>query len=117
MSVYIHNVKDGDTLSEISRQYYRDMEYYPLLAKFNNIKNPDLITIGQKIKIPTYLITGSEMKSGNSILKLVRVSSSVISQGTSSIFVDFDTLEKAAIQEGYNLQDRISAVESHAIFT
>jgi LysM repeat protein len=80
MPEFIHVVKEGDTLSEISKYYYRDMKYYPYLAKFNNIKNPDLIIVGQKIKIPTYLMAGSEMKDGNSVLNLVRVSSDKVKQ-------------------------------------
>ena len=45
--VYI--VKKGDTLSGIAKKYNTT---YQSLAKYNNIKNPNLIFIGQKIKIP-----------------------------------------------------------------
>jgi len=78
MAEHVHTVKEGDTLSEISQYYYRDMKYYTYLAKFNNIRNPDLITVGQKIKIPTYLMAGSEKRGGNPVLNLVRVSSSKV---------------------------------------
>lgn len=45
--VYI--VKKGDTLSGIARKYNTT---YQELAKYNNISNPNLIRVGQKIKIP-----------------------------------------------------------------
>lgn len=42
-------VKSGDTLSEIAFRYGTTTE---ALASYNNIKNPDLIYVGQVIKIP-----------------------------------------------------------------
>lgn len=44
-----YTVKRGDTLSAIARQY--GMNYMDL-AKYNNIPNPNIINIGQVIKIP-----------------------------------------------------------------
>lgn len=46
-TVYI--VKAGDTLVSIGAKYGKD---YITLAKYNNIKNPSLIHVGDKIKIP-----------------------------------------------------------------
>lgn len=43
-----YTVKKGDTLSEIAVKYGTD---YQTLAKWNNIKNPNLITVGQKILV------------------------------------------------------------------
>lgn len=45
--VYI--VKRGDTLAKIAAQYGTT---YQALAKYNNIANPNVISIGQQIKIP-----------------------------------------------------------------
>lgn len=45
----IYIVKSGDTLSGIAVRYNTT---YQKLAKYNNIKNPDLIYPGQQIKIP-----------------------------------------------------------------
>lgn len=42
-------VKKGDTLSEIGKSFGVP---YMTIAEVNNIKNPDLIVIGQKLKIP-----------------------------------------------------------------
>ena len=46
--VYI--VKKGDTLSEIAEKYNTT---YQELAEYNNISNPDMIYVGQEIKIPS----------------------------------------------------------------
>ncbi|QOX63682.1 LysM peptidoglycan-binding domain-containing protein [Anoxybacterium hadale] len=47
-----HKVASGDTLSAICKKYYGNASLYPKLAKYNNIKNPNLIYTGQSIKIP-----------------------------------------------------------------
>lgn len=45
----IYTVKRGDTLSKIASLYNTT---YQKLAEYNNIKNPNIISIGQLIKIP-----------------------------------------------------------------
>lgn len=45
----IYTVKKGDTLSGIASKYGTT---YLKLAEYNGIKNPNIITVGQKIKIP-----------------------------------------------------------------
>lgn len=45
----IYVVKKGDTLSAIARKYDTT---YQALAKYNNIADPNMIYVGQKIKIP-----------------------------------------------------------------
>jgi nucleoid-associated protein YgaU len=47
-----HIVRPGESLSAIAQKYYGDMEKYVEIAKANNISNPDLIRVGQKIQIP-----------------------------------------------------------------
>jgi nucleoid-associated protein YgaU len=49
-----HVVKKGDTLWKIAEQYYGDEALYPKIFAANNdvLKNPDRITIGQKLRIP-----------------------------------------------------------------
>lgn len=51
----IYVVKSGDTLSSIAMKYGTT---YQKLASYNNISNPNIITVGQKIKIP---------KTGNTV--------------------------------------------------
>lgn len=45
----VYTVKTGDTLSGIAIKYGTD---YQVLAKYNDISNPDVIHTGQKIRIP-----------------------------------------------------------------
>lgn len=46
----VYTVKAGDTLSAIAAKYGTT---YQKIAAYNGIANPNLITVGQKIKIPT----------------------------------------------------------------
>jgi nucleoid-associated protein YgaU len=50
----IHEVKSGETLSKIAKQYYGDANKYPKVFEANRdqLSNPDLIKVGQKLKIP-----------------------------------------------------------------
>lgn len=50
-----YTVKKGDTLSAIARKFYGNANQYQKLATYNNIKNPNIIRIGQIIKIPDKL--------------------------------------------------------------
>lgn len=43
-------VRRGDTLSQIARRYNTSYEY---LAKINDIRNPNLIYVGERLKVPT----------------------------------------------------------------
>lgn len=51
-----HIVVAGDTLSKIANKYYGngDAEHYLFIAKSNNIANPNIISVGQKLIIPEY---------------------------------------------------------------
>ncbi len=50
-----HTVKPGDTLSKIAKQYYGDSDAYMTIFEANRdqLKNPDLIRVGQVLKIPS----------------------------------------------------------------
>jgi nucleoid-associated protein YgaU len=49
-----HEVKKGETLSKIAEQYYGDPGLYPKIFEANSdiLENPNLIKIGQKLRIP-----------------------------------------------------------------
>lgn len=47
----VHIVVKGDTLWHIARRYVANPYRYPELAKLSNIKNPDLIYPGDRVKI------------------------------------------------------------------
>lgn len=47
-----YTVKPGDTLSKLAIQFYGNMARWPEIQRANNIANPNLILIGQKLWIP-----------------------------------------------------------------
>ena len=47
-----YTVIKGDSLWAIAKKYYGSGHLYPKIAKANNIENPDIIYIGQKLLIP-----------------------------------------------------------------
>jgi len=49
-----HVVKKGETLSKIAARYYGDPTLYPTIFEANKdvLKDPNLIRIGQKLRIP-----------------------------------------------------------------
>ena len=48
-----YTVQQGDTLFSIAQQAYGDGNQWPVIAKANNIANPNLIYPGQVLYIPT----------------------------------------------------------------
>ena len=67
--VTVYTVKKGDTLSQIAAKYGTT---YQAIAAFNGIKNPNVIRVGQKIKIPastapTALKKGDRVKVLNAV--------------------------------------------------
>ncbi len=50
----VHEVKKGDTLWKIAEQYYGDGSLYMKIFEANRtiLKDPNLIKVGQKLKIP-----------------------------------------------------------------
>ena len=110
-TVYV--VQKGDTLSGIAAKYGTT---YQALASYNNIANPNVISAGQKIKIPkagtstivnttietgdTVKITGTKYYSGTSIPSWVRAQNWVVhsaSSGSDRIVINKSTDGKSAI--------------------
>lgn len=60
-------VKGGNTLSQIAKEYNTSYQY---LAKINNIKNPNLIYVGQKIKVP--ILNNNQIHDTSHKLYIVR---------------------------------------------
>lgn len=50
----LYPVKSGDTLSKIATYVYADAHKYPRIFEANKhqLSNPDLIKVGQKLKLP-----------------------------------------------------------------
>lgn len=51
-STMSYKIRSGDTLSSISKKYYGSASYYSALAKYNGIRNPNLIYPGRTLKLP-----------------------------------------------------------------
>lgn len=47
-----YTVQPGDNLSKISKHFYGDANKYMVIAKANNLEDPDKIKVGQKLVIP-----------------------------------------------------------------
>ena len=67
-------VEAGDTLSGIALTYLKDASKYKQLAAINNISNPNLIIVGQKIYLSS---TGTSTKKKNSNTVTVKSSKRV----------------------------------------
>lgn len=68
----IYIVKAGDTLSAIAKKYNTT---YQRLANYNNIANPNIIRVGQKIKIPTTPSNSKiiyTVKAGDNLSKIAK---------------------------------------------
>jgi nucleoid-associated protein YgaU len=51
----VYTVKSGDTLSKLAKQHFGDAKRYMEIFNINKdiLTNPDLIKVGQKLKIPS----------------------------------------------------------------
>ena len=51
---HLHTVESGESLSKISKHYYKDANKYMNIFNYNKdqLTNPDMIKVGQKLKIP-----------------------------------------------------------------
>lgn len=51
---HIHKVVSGDSLSKMAKEYFDDAKKYMEIFNVNKdqLKNPDLIKVGQELKIP-----------------------------------------------------------------
>jgi nucleoid-associated protein YgaU len=51
---HLHIVESGESLSKIAKQYYKDANSYMKIFEANKdqLTNPDMIKVGQKLKIP-----------------------------------------------------------------
>jgi nucleoid-associated protein YgaU len=47
-----YTVEAGDNLSKISKYFYGDPNKYAMIAKANNLDDPNKIKVGQKLVIP-----------------------------------------------------------------
>lgn len=57
----VYTVKSGDTLSKIAKEIYGEAKLYPKIFEINKdqLKDPDHIKVGQKLKLPPKSIATS----------------------------------------------------------
>ncbi|MCP4117544.1 MAG: tetratricopeptide repeat protein [Desulfobacteraceae bacterium] len=48
----VHTIRPGESISRLALRYYGDYKKYPLIAKFNAMKNATRVRVGQKVNIP-----------------------------------------------------------------
>ena len=51
-----YTLKCGDTLGKVSEMYFKTDAYYPEIARYNGIEDPNVVSEGQVIKIPRDLL-------------------------------------------------------------
>src|SRR5918995_1549618 len=47
-----YTIREGDSLADVAQRTYGDRSLYRVLADYNGIADPDLILVGQVIRIP-----------------------------------------------------------------
>ena len=47
-----YTVKEGDSLWDVALENYADGYKWTEIAKLNNLENPDVLTVGQQLKLP-----------------------------------------------------------------
>lgn len=47
-----HEMREGDNLYRLARHYYGSKKFVVYIIKYNNFEDPDLVTVGTKVKIP-----------------------------------------------------------------
>lgn len=50
MDVYV--IKKGDNIYKVAHRYYGHKDFASYIINYNHLENPNLITVGQKVKIP-----------------------------------------------------------------
>ena len=48
----MHTVQKGETISIISKNYYKDPKHFQIIAKFNNLPDATTVRVGKELKIP-----------------------------------------------------------------
>lgn len=54
----IHQLQSGETLRYLALKYYGSKNFVPYIVVYNQIKNPDVIPLGQKLKLPELRLRG-----------------------------------------------------------
>ena len=47
-----HTLTKGESVASIARKYYGSTEYAPYIIRYNELKNPNVVHVGTKLKLP-----------------------------------------------------------------
>lgn len=95
----VYTVVSGDTLSKIASKYGTT---YQALAKYNNISNPNVIHVGQKIKIPVVSSTSSSKPSASKPATTKKTNEEVAKDVLAGKYGNGAERKKKLESEGYN---------------
>lgn len=48
----VHQLQSGETLRHLALRYYGSKSFVPYIVVYNHITNPDVVPVGQKLKLP-----------------------------------------------------------------
>jgi nucleoid-associated protein YgaU len=66
-TVRTHDVRSGESLTSICQRYYGDPTLIDDLARYNNLRNPDALSLGLRLRIPDASVLGGTAPSRASI--------------------------------------------------
>ncbi len=64
----VHTIRPGESISRLAIRYYGDFKKYPLIGKFNAMKNATRVRVGQTVKVPEiHGISVAELEKRHSV--------------------------------------------------
>ena len=100
-SAKVHRIQKGETLSSIASSYGTS---WKALADYNNLSNPNVVNVGQEIKIPNSLDTAAPAKRTSAPVSSRPIPAS-IKQGTSYTIQKGDYLSTIAKRSGLTVSE------------
>lgn len=96
----VHRVEKGETLSAIASSYGTS---WKTLADYNNLSNPNVLSVGQEVMIPDSLGAAAPVKKKTPVSS--RPASSSIKQGSSYTIQKGDSLGSIAKRSGLTVKE------------
>ncbi|HFE37060.1 MAG TPA: LysM peptidoglycan-binding domain-containing protein, partial [Gammaproteobacteria bacterium] len=133
---WVYTTRPGDTLWNITKDYLKDMTFWPRLQKYNNIINPKLLPPGSRLLIPVawlkqqpkpasvIAVNGiAHVKLANKPqlipLKIgmkINISSEIITEDTGRVVLEFADGSQLIIQKNTLVKlDRLTAHNSNGM--
>ena len=114
-------VEKGDTLSALSRKFSGRASYFPQILLFNDIRNPNLIHIGDNIKVPFTKGEPTERRTKSvstapqqaPAAPAPKKASEVKTEAQSASELSLSELKQTAVAKGKNQSHRTAAKKQH----